>query len=165
MPFGFRPALRRDVAAGGARSTPRTASTRKEPKTTLEVPSVEVIDAILKLWRANKRHANVTLVLDVSGSMNDEDGSRIANAKIGAGSSWRRWATDDRFSLLVFNQEPALGATAALLLKTRPAVVTTRSGRSSPTAAPPSTTPSTAAYQQVTDRRPHTATASRRSWS
>src|SRR5215831_5770932 len=44
----------------------------QEPKTTLEVPAVPVIDAILNLWQQKKKAANVVLVLDTSGSMNDD---------------------------------------------------------------------------------------------
>jgi Ca-activated chloride channel homolog len=121
IPHGFRPALPEiplaapiDVAHG---------VDPKEPKTTLDVPSVEVIDATLQLWRENKRHANVALVLDVSGSMNSEGGSRIANAKIGAEQLVQALDPADRFSLLVFNQAPRWVGEPSLLSTSRPAVV------------------------------------------
>ena len=53
-----------------------------EPKTTLEVPSAQVMDGILTLWSQRKKPADVVLVLDTSGSMNDD--SKIQNAREGA---------------------------------------------------------------------------------
>ena len=54
----------------------------KEPKTTLEVPSVEVMDAIIQLWREHKKHANIVLVFDTSGSMKEDN--KMPGAKNGA---------------------------------------------------------------------------------
>src|SRR5262249_25509248 len=51
----------------------------KEPLTTLEVPSVPVMDAIQKVWEQKKKSANVVLVLDTSGSMNDD--GKIGSAR------------------------------------------------------------------------------------
>ena len=53
----------------------------KEPKTTLEVPSVPVMDAILNLWQQKKKAANVVLGMDTSGSMNDNH--KIESAREG----------------------------------------------------------------------------------
>ena len=73
----------------------------KEPQTTLEVPSVEVIDAVLQLWNENKKRAEVTLVLDVSGSMNEE--RKIDAARAGAEQLVALLDEQDHFSLLPFN--------------------------------------------------------------
>jgi Ca-activated chloride channel family protein len=75
-----------------------------EPKTTLEVPSTEVMDAALKLWRAHKKHSHVTLVIDTSGSMNDS--GKLEHAREGAAELVRLLAPEDRFSLLAFNTSP-----------------------------------------------------------
>jgi Ca-activated chloride channel homolog len=73
----------------------------KEPKTTLEVPSVPVIDAILNLWQQKKKAANVVLVMDTSGSMNEN--GKIQNAREGAKQLVNLLSDGDRLSLLPFN--------------------------------------------------------------
>jgi Ca-activated chloride channel homolog len=73
----------------------------KEPKTTLEVPTVPVIDGILKLWQQKKKSANVVLVLDTSGSMNDN--GKIRSAREGAKQLVNLLSDNDRLSLLPFN--------------------------------------------------------------
>jgi Ca-activated chloride channel homolog len=75
----------------------------KEPKTTLEVPSVPVIDAILNLWQERKKPANVVLVLDTSGSMNDE--GKIQSAREGAKQLVDLLSENDRLSLLPFSSQ------------------------------------------------------------
>jgi Ca-activated chloride channel family protein len=75
----------------------------KEPKTTLEVPSVPVIDAILNLWQQKKKAANVVLVMDTSGSMNDN--GKIRSAREGARQLVELLSDNDRLSLLPFNSK------------------------------------------------------------
>jgi len=75
----------------------------KQPQTTLEVPSVEVIDAVRQLWRQAKKRSQITLVLDVSGSMNDEH--KLENAKAGAQQLIDLLDPEDTFSFLPFNNE------------------------------------------------------------
>jgi Ca-activated chloride channel family protein len=77
----------------------------KEPKTTLEVPSVPVIDAILNLWQVKKKAANVVLVMDTSGSMNDD--GKIQSAREGAKQLVNLLSEGDRLSLLPFNHTVA----------------------------------------------------------
>jgi Ca-activated chloride channel family protein len=72
----------------------------KEPKTTLEVPPAKVINALLAAWKDAKKHANVVLVLDVSGSMK---GPKILNARNGALKLLAGLGDADRLSLLAFN--------------------------------------------------------------
>ena len=73
----------------------------KEPKTTLEVPSVPLMDAILKLFEQKKKAANVVLVLDTSGSMNDD--RKIQNAREGAKQLVNLLSPEDRLSLVPFS--------------------------------------------------------------
>ena len=73
----------------------------KEPKTTLEVPSVPVMDAILKVFDQEKKSANIVLVLDTSGSMNDDH--KIQNAREGAKQLVNLLSPTDQLSLLPFN--------------------------------------------------------------
>src|SRR5262249_55612753 len=77
----------------------------KQPQTTLEVPPVEVIDAVLKLWRENKKRSDVTLVLDRSGSMRKEE--RMTNAQAGADQFLTLLDPADSFSFLTFNATPS----------------------------------------------------------
>lgn len=72
-----------------------------QPKTTLEVPSAQVIDSILNLWRQKKKPADVVLVLDTSGSMNDD--GKIQNAREGAKQLVNMLGDQDRLSLVPFN--------------------------------------------------------------
>jgi Ca-activated chloride channel homolog len=99
--YGFRPALvdlplaaPLDVAHG---------INPQEPKTTLEVPSADVINGILQLWRAEKKHSNIVLVLDTSGSMNED--SKIQNAREGAKQLVQLLDDGDTFSFLPFSSE------------------------------------------------------------
>jgi Ca-activated chloride channel family protein len=103
IPRGFRPASV-DVPLGAPIDAAHGVDP-KEPLTTLEVPSAEVIEATLRLWRETKRTANVTLALDVSGSMNDEGGAKIAGARDGARQLVAALSDRDRFALLLFNNE------------------------------------------------------------
>mgnify|MGYP000169455662 CR=1 FL=1 len=72
-----------------------------EPRTTLAVPSAPVIDGVLRLWHQHKKAAEITLVFDVSGSMN-EDG-RIVGAREGAAKLVAALGDRDVFSLLPFS--------------------------------------------------------------
>jgi Ca-activated chloride channel homolog len=101
--FGFRPSAV-EIPLSSPVDTAHGVDP-KEPQTTLEVPSVEVIDAVLKLWHQNKKRSVVTLVLDRSGSMNDEQ--RMENAKAGAEQLVELLDDEDTFSLLPFNNTPA----------------------------------------------------------
>jgi len=75
----------------------------KEPKTTLEVPSIDVINAILQAWKVQKKHSNVVLVLDTSGSMGEE--GKMQNAKEGAKQLVNLLDDGDTFSFLPFSTE------------------------------------------------------------
>jgi Ca-activated chloride channel family protein len=97
--YGFRPG-----AVDVPLTTPIDAAhgvDPQEPKTTLEVPSVPVIDSILKLWDQKKKSANVVLVMDTSGSMNDD--GKIQSAREGAKQLVNLLSDGDHLSLLPFN--------------------------------------------------------------
>jgi Ca-activated chloride channel family protein len=104
IPYGFRPGST-DVAPA-APIDPAHGVDPREPKTTLEVPSTEVMDAVLKSWHVNKKHADVTLVFDTSGSMKEDH--KIENARDGALQLVQNMSNDDLFSLLPFSNEPAI---------------------------------------------------------
>jgi Ca-activated chloride channel family protein len=101
--FGFRPS---DVEIPlGAPFDAAHGVDAKEPQTTLEVPPVEVIEAVRELWRAHKKRSDITLVLDISGSMR-EDG-KMDNAKAGAEQLLQLLDPEDTYSFLPFNAEAA----------------------------------------------------------
>jgi Ca-activated chloride channel homolog len=99
--YGFRPGAV-DVPLGSPIDEAHGVDP-KEPKTTLEVPSVPVIDSILNLWQQKKKSASVVLVLDTSGSMNDN--GKIQNAREGAKQLVNLLSDNDRLSLLPFNTQ------------------------------------------------------------
>jgi Ca-activated chloride channel family protein len=101
MQYGFRPA-----AVDVLLAAPLDAAhgmDQKEPKTTLEVPSAEVINAVLQTWKGEKKHSNVVLVLDTSGSMSEE--GKMENAKAGAKQLVALLDDSDTFSFLPFSTE------------------------------------------------------------
>jgi Ca-activated chloride channel family protein len=104
IPHGFRPASL-EVPVGAPIDAAHGVDP-KQPETTLELPEPDVIEATLRLWRETKRSASVTLALDVSGSMNQEAGARIAGARDGARQLVATLADRDRFALLLFNERP-----------------------------------------------------------
>src|SRR5215471_11035477 len=99
--YGFRPASL-EVPVGAPLDATHGMDP-KEPKTTLEVPSPEVINAIRTLWLQKKKSAEVVLVFDTSGSMNDDQ--KIQNAREGAKQLVSLLGDNDTFSLLPFSDQ------------------------------------------------------------
>ena len=89
----------------------------KEPKTTLEVPSVEVMDAIIKLWHDHKKHSNVVLVFDTSGSM--KENRKMPNAQNGAKQLINMLDGADYLSLLPFDTQPVWSGKDMLMSSSR----------------------------------------------
>lgn len=122
--YGFRPSAV-EVALGAPFDAAHGVDPR-EPQTTLEVPPVEVIDGALKLWRENKKRSDITLVFDRSGSMRKE--RRMENAREGAQQFVELLDSEDSFSFLAFNAQPAWILEGAKLGDTRPQVLQTLGG-------------------------------------
>ncbi|HEX3528904.1 MAG TPA: VWA domain-containing protein [Thermoanaerobaculia bacterium] len=122
--FGFRPAAV-EVPLAAPVDAAHGVDPR-EPQTTLEVPPAEVIDAVLRLWHEHKKRADITLVLDISGSMN-EDG-KIENAKAGAAQLLTLLDPEDRFSFLPFNAQTAWAGEGLRLADARDKLKGTVSG-------------------------------------
>jgi Ca-activated chloride channel family protein len=99
--YGFRPA---DLDAKP--SAPLNAANGvdpAQPKRVLGLPEPRVLAAVKDAWRADRKPANVLLVLDTSGSMNDE--GRLANAKDGLQTFLKEVAPQDRVGLTIFNDK------------------------------------------------------------
>ena len=99
--YGFRPAdVDRDPAG------PLTAANGvdpKQPARVLGLPEPRVIHRLRESWRADRKPANVMLVVDTSGSMTEE--KRLERAKEGLKSFLREVSPNDRVGLTTFNDE------------------------------------------------------------
>jgi Ca-activated chloride channel family protein len=99
MKYGFRPGLETlDLAA--PLDTAHGVDP-KQPALELQPPSAEVITAAVKLWKTNKKHAQIVVVMDTSGSMRQE--GRMVNAKLGAQQMLRMLDDNDMMSLIGFS--------------------------------------------------------------
>ncbi len=71
------------------------------PKTVLDVPSADVIIGIQQSWSVVKKQADISLVIDTSGSMNDED--KIGQARQAALKFIAEMDPNNRVSLVTFS--------------------------------------------------------------
>ena len=97
--FGFRPADLKTPPAGLV--TPANGADPKQPERVLGLPEPRVLDRIKRTWREDRKPANVLLVLDTSGSMNDE--GRLERAKEGLRTFLREVSSKDRIGLTIFS--------------------------------------------------------------
>ena len=74
----------------------------QQPKTVLEVPSAEVVQATLNLWRQVKKPTDVVAVLDISGSM---EGDKIATAKASLQQFVDMLDSRDRIQIVTFSSQ------------------------------------------------------------
>ncbi len=80
LDHGYRPAdLYTSLDSPGSPLTAENGVNPAEPKTTLQVPSASVIEVVRDVWWYTKRHTNVYLVVDTSGSMR---GEKLAQAQV-----------------------------------------------------------------------------------
>jgi Ca-activated chloride channel family protein len=99
MSEGFRP-VNPNVQLGFP-FTEENGVTEAGPATVLDVPSADVIIAIQESWALVKKQADIMLVIDVSGSMLDED--KIGQAKQAALAFLDRMDANNRVGLTVFS--------------------------------------------------------------
>jgi Ca-activated chloride channel family protein len=97
--FGFRPADLDEAPAGLV--TPQNGVDPKQPERVLGLPEPRVLDRVRRTWREDRKPANVLLVLDTSGSMNDA--GRLERAKAGLGTFLAEVSPNDRVGLTIFN--------------------------------------------------------------
>jgi Ca-activated chloride channel family protein len=98
---GFRPANRNERPAPPI--TPENGVDPSQPKQALSLPSPPVLAKIRGAWREDRKPANVMLVVDVSGSMADED--RLVHAKQGLSVFFDQIQPQDRVGLMAFDDQ------------------------------------------------------------
>lgn len=101
MQFGFRPA-NTQVAIGEPISA-QFGADPNQPQTLLEVPQSTVLVAAKNAWAANRKRANIVLVVDTSGSMR---GDKIEEAKAGLELFLSRLLNEDRVAMITFSNTP-----------------------------------------------------------
>jgi Ca-activated chloride channel family protein len=74
----------------------------KQPQTVLEIPDAEVIQGIVALWRETKKPVDVSVVLDISGSMS---GEKISAARASLVNFIDLFQDRDRMQVIVFSDE------------------------------------------------------------
>jgi Ca-activated chloride channel family protein len=72
-----------------------------QPATVLALPEPKVLARLKTLWRADRKPANVMLVVDTSGSMGEEN--KLAQVKQGLGAFFRALSPRDRVGLATFS--------------------------------------------------------------
>lgn len=79
MAEGYRPTdLSLSLTGEGSPFTAANGVDPKQPQTTLQLPTADVVQVVQNVWALTKRKANVFLVVDTSGSM---QGEKLNNAK------------------------------------------------------------------------------------
>jgi Ca-activated chloride channel homolog len=101
---GFRPAAT-GVALGAPIDTAHGADPNVAFKT-IPMPSVDVIRAVQDVWSQLKRPLNVTLVIDISGSMNSK--GKLPAARDGAKAFIERLGNDDTIAVYSFSSSARL---------------------------------------------------------
>ncbi len=96
---GFRPADLKQKPAG--RVTKPNGADPEQPKRVLGLPEPRVLNRIKETWRRDRKPANVELVVDVSGSMGQED--RLQRAKQGLEAFFGEVSPEDRVGLTIFS--------------------------------------------------------------
>jgi Ca-activated chloride channel family protein len=97
---GFRPSDR--AKAPVAPITAANGADPKQPERVLVPPEPRVLAGIKKAWRRDRKPANILLVLDTSGSMNEE--GRLERAKAGLDVFFRNVEPQDSVGLTIFSE-------------------------------------------------------------
>ena len=97
----FRPADLSEPPAGSIATA--NGADPSQPRKTLSLPSPEVLAKIRAAWRQDRKPANAMLVIDVSGSMADQD--RLERAKQGLRVFLDQIQPDDHVGLIAFDDQ------------------------------------------------------------
>ena len=101
----------------GDRARPASTISRRlgadpsQPRRLLTLPSPDVLARVKSAWREDRKAANILLLVDVSGSMNDS--GKIDQARVGLRAFLRRLSPRDRVGLTQFSTEVQLLAPIA----------------------------------------------------
>jgi Ca-activated chloride channel family protein len=101
LKYGFRPGVEKVELA--APLDKAHGIDPDQPRLVMEVPPYDVMEDVIALWKAHKKPSNITLVVDVSGSMNEEQ--KLVNAKKGAKALVSMMGPRDTLSLMVFSNK------------------------------------------------------------
>jgi Ca-activated chloride channel family protein len=115
MSYGFRPA-NVDVPLADPIS-PTYGVQPQGVQNILPIPSAEVIVEAKKVWGQNRKRADIVLVVDVSGSMQDE--GKMDQAKAGLGAFLQRILAEDRVGLVTFSSTAQVAVPPAPLSENR----------------------------------------------
>ncbi len=99
LQFGFRPA--EPSVAIAAPIDAAHGVDPKQPQSVLTVPDAKTIQKVRDLWKAQKRQVNLTLLIDISGSMRDSN--KIGGAREGAKAFVDSLDPSDNLTLIVFD--------------------------------------------------------------
>jgi Ca-activated chloride channel homolog len=91
-----------------------------QPKRVLSLPQPRVLAHVKRAWREDRKPANVLLVVDVSGSMGEEN--KLEQAKRGLRAFFGQLADQDRVGLVAFNDQVRPVLPVATFGKTRDAL-------------------------------------------
>ncbi len=97
--YGFRPADLDEEPV--APITPANGVDPKQPTRVLGLPEPRTLDRVRRAWREDRKPANVLLVVDTSGSMNDEN--RLESAKQGLDTFIEQVGRQDAVGLTIFS--------------------------------------------------------------
>jgi Ca-activated chloride channel family protein len=115
MSYGFRPA-NVDVSL----ADPISATYGVQPQgvqNILPIPPAEVIVAAKNTWAQNRKRADIVLVVDVSGSMQDD--GKLEQVKAGLGTFLQRILPEDRVGLVSFSSTANIDVPLAPLAQNR----------------------------------------------
>jgi Ca-activated chloride channel family protein len=96
---GFRPASLDEEAV--APVSKENGVDPSQPERVLGLPEPRVLDAVRRAWRADRKPANVLLVVDTSGSMSQE--RRLERAKAGLRTFFQNVGRQDSVGLTIFS--------------------------------------------------------------
>jgi Ca-activated chloride channel homolog len=99
--YGFRPGDEESAPAGLVNAAAGADPTK--PRRVLSLPEPSVLNRVLETWRRDRKPARVMLVLDNSGSMQDED--KLQHAKEGLAAFFRQTAPQDEIGLTKFSSK------------------------------------------------------------
>jgi Ca-activated chloride channel family protein len=115
MSYGFRPA-NVDVPLADPVS-PAFGVQPQGVQNILPIPPAEVIVAAKNTWAQNRKRADIVLVVDVSGSMEDE--GKMEQAKAGLGAFLQRILPEDHVGLVTFSSGATIVVPPAPLSENR----------------------------------------------